>query len=44
MNKNAQSGINWYQMKLRLLREENNKLKEVIIGLQLELDNAIEKT
>ena len=30
MNKNAQSGNNWYQMKLRLLREENNKLKEVI--------------
>ena len=27
MNKNAQSGNNWYQMKLRLLREENNKLK-----------------
>lgn len=44
MNKTTQSGHNWYQMKLRVLREENNRLKEVIIGLQLDLDNAIKQT
>ena len=44
MNKTTQSSYNWYQMKLRLLREENIKLKEVIAGLQLELDDAIKKT
>lgn len=44
MNKSTQSGNNWYQMKLRVLREENIKLQEVIIGLQSELDNAIKKT
>jgi hypothetical protein len=44
MNKTTQSSYNWYQMKLRLLREENNRLREVITGLQLELDDAIEKT
>ena len=35
MNKNAQSGNNWYQMKLRLLREENNKLKESALNIFL---------
>ena len=44
MNKTTKSSYNWYQMKLRLLREENIKLKEVIVGLQLDLNNAIEKT
>ena len=35
---------NYYQMKLRLLREENNRLRSEIVVLEMELGNAVKET
>jgi hypothetical protein len=35
---------NYYQMKLRLLREENNRLRNAIVVLEMELENEVKET